>query len=205
MSAWTDFRRTVRGKVPQYNLRDNVGGVVGEAAALGVAGWSCSRRSCSSTSFRASRSRSSTRRLLGRACSSHPIALYVLVAIGLNIVVGYAGLLDLGYVAFFAIGAYTIGVLTSAHGSLGVLGRAAVRDRSRRCSPACCSARRRCASVATTSQSSRSGSARSSASPRTTPSGSAAREASPNIPRPADIGPLHFEGLEREAVLLRSA
>ncbi len=48
-----------------------------------------------------------------------PIALYVLVAIGLNIVVGYAGLLDLGYVAFFAIGAYTIGVLTSAHGSLG--------------------------------------------------------------------------------------
>ena len=42
--------------------------------------------------------------------------LYVLVAIGLNIVVGYAGLLDLGYVAFFAIGAYTVGVLTSAHG-----------------------------------------------------------------------------------------
>ena len=32
--------------------------------------------------------------------------LYVLLAIGLNIVVGYAGLLDLGYVAFFAVGAY---------------------------------------------------------------------------------------------------
>ena len=31
--------------------------------------------------------------------------LYVLLAIGLNIVVGYAGLLDLGYVAFFAVGA----------------------------------------------------------------------------------------------------
>ena len=31
--------------------------------------------------------------------------LYVLLALGLNIVVGYAGLLDLGYVAFFAIGA----------------------------------------------------------------------------------------------------
>ena len=35
--------------------------------------------------------------------------LYVLLALGLNIVVGYAGLLDLGYVAFFAIGAYTNG------------------------------------------------------------------------------------------------
>ncbi|MDB5818687.1 MAG: transporter ATP-binding protein, partial [Rhizobacter sp.] len=32
--------------------------------------------------------------------------LYVLLAIGLNIVVGYAGLLDLGYVAFYAVGAY---------------------------------------------------------------------------------------------------
>ena len=32
--------------------------------------------------------------------------LYVLLAVGLNIVVGYAGLLDLGYVAFFAVGAY---------------------------------------------------------------------------------------------------
>src|SRR3954470_7812029 len=36
-----------------------------------------------------------------------PIGVYVLLAIGLNIVVGLAGLLDLGYVAFFAIGAYT--------------------------------------------------------------------------------------------------
>jgi branched-chain amino acid transport system permease protein len=35
------------------------------------------------------------------------------MGIGLNIVVGFAGLLDLGYVAFFAIGAYTMGVLTS--------------------------------------------------------------------------------------------
>jgi branched-chain amino acid transport system permease protein len=35
--------------------------------------------------------------------------LYVLLALGLNIVVGYAGLLDLGYVAFFAIGAYMYG------------------------------------------------------------------------------------------------
>jgi branched-chain amino acid transport system permease protein len=41
------------------------------------------------------------------------IGLYVMMGLGLNIVVGYAGLLDLGYVAFFAFGAYTMGVLTS--------------------------------------------------------------------------------------------
>ena len=41
------------------------------------------------------------------------VGLYVLLGLGLNIVVGFAGLLDLGYVAFFAIGAYTVAVLTS--------------------------------------------------------------------------------------------
>lgn len=41
--------------------------------------------------------------------------LYVLLALGLNIVVGYAGLLDLGYVAFFAIGAYMYALLESPH------------------------------------------------------------------------------------------
>jgi len=35
------------------------------------------------------------------------VAIYILLAIGLNVVVGFAGLLDLGYVAFYAIGAYT--------------------------------------------------------------------------------------------------
>ena len=40
--------------------------------------------------------------------------VYVLLAIGLNIVVGFAGLLDLGYAAFFAIGAYTYGMLASS-------------------------------------------------------------------------------------------
>ena len=39
--------------------------------------------------------------------------IYVLLALGLNIVVGYAGLLDLGYAAFFAIGAYTMGIFNS--------------------------------------------------------------------------------------------
>ncbi len=38
---------------------------------------------------------------------------YVILALGLNVVVGFAGLLDLGYVAFFAIGAYTVGWLAS--------------------------------------------------------------------------------------------
>jgi branched-chain amino acid transport system permease protein len=42
------------------------------------------------------------------------VMIYVLLGIGLNIVVGYAGLLDLGYVAFFAFGAYTTGLLTGA-------------------------------------------------------------------------------------------
>src|SRR5215470_17802712 len=38
---------------------------------------------------------------------------FAILALGLNIVVGYAGLLDLGYAAFFAIGAYTYGALSS--------------------------------------------------------------------------------------------
>ena len=42
-----------------------------------------------------------------------PVLIFVLLAMGLNIVVGYAGLLDLGYVAFFVIGAYTNAFLTS--------------------------------------------------------------------------------------------
>ncbi|NPV68636.1 MAG: transporter substrate-binding domain-containing protein [Anaerolineae bacterium] len=41
------------------------------------------------------------------------IGLYVMMGLGLNIVVGFAGLLDLGYVAFFTIGAYTVGILTT--------------------------------------------------------------------------------------------
>jgi branched-chain amino acid transport system permease protein len=43
------------------------------------------------------------------------VGIFAALALGLNIVVGLAGLLDLGYVAFFAIGAYTTAVLGSAH------------------------------------------------------------------------------------------
>ena len=41
--------------------------------------------------------------------------LYIMLALGLNIVVGYAGLLDLGYVAFYAVGAYMYALLASPH------------------------------------------------------------------------------------------
>ena len=49
------------------------------------------------------------------------VAAYVLVALGLNVVLGYAGLLDLGYVGFFAIGAYTVGIFGSLHGKVPFL------------------------------------------------------------------------------------
>lgn len=48
--------------------------------------------------------------LIGQAGDA---GVYVLLALGLNVVVGFAGLLDLGYAAFFAIGAYTYGILAS--------------------------------------------------------------------------------------------
>ena len=41
------------------------------------------------------------------------VTLYILMGLGLNITLGLAGLLDLGFVAFFAVGAYTVGLLTS--------------------------------------------------------------------------------------------
>jgi branched-chain amino acid transport system permease protein len=48
------------------------------------------------------------------------VALYALAGLGLNITLGFAGLLDLGFVAFFAIGAYTVGLLTS-YGQYGLV------------------------------------------------------------------------------------
>jgi branched-chain amino acid transport system permease protein len=61
--------------------------------------------------------------LLGNYLSevTNNVLIYVLMGFGLNIVVGFAGLLDLGYVAFFAIGAYTMAILTSTS-ELGVFG-----------------------------------------------------------------------------------
>jgi branched-chain amino acid transport system permease protein len=48
------------------------------------------------------------------------VGIYILMGLGLNIVVGFAGLLDLGYVAFYAIGAYTLGILTTSE-AVGLL------------------------------------------------------------------------------------
>ena len=47
------------------------------------------------------------------------VGLFMLMGLGLNIVVGLAGMLDLGYVAFFAVGAYTVAVLTPPQFSFG--------------------------------------------------------------------------------------
>ncbi len=48
------------------------------------------------------------------------VGLYILLGLGLNIVVGFAGLLDLGYVAFYAVGSYLTALLTSPSSSLGI-------------------------------------------------------------------------------------
>ncbi len=49
------------------------------------------------------------------------VAIYILMGFGMNITLGLAGLLDLGFVAFFAVGAYTVGLLT-ATGEFGLAG-----------------------------------------------------------------------------------
>ncbi|MGV0838264.1 branched-chain amino acid ABC transporter permease [Mycolicibacterium thermoresistibile] len=49
-------------------------------------------------------------------------AMFALLAIGLNVVVGQAGLLDLGYVGFYAVGAYTVALLTSPESPWNVMG-----------------------------------------------------------------------------------
>ena len=72
------------------------------------------------------------------------VGLYILMGMGLNLEVGLAGLLDLGFVAFFAVGAYTTALLTadsSARTDAPVLlGGHADRGRPRRSASACCSA-----------------------------------------------------------------
>ena len=64
------------------------------------------------------------------------VALYILMAFGLNITLGLAGLLDLGFVAFFAVGAYTVGLFTS----LAEYGLPTCPS-GRRCRSPCCSRR----------------------------------------------------------------
>src|SRR6478672_2453659 len=52
------------------------------------------------------------------AVLSDQVIIFVLAALGLNVVVGFAGLLDLGYVGFYAVGAYVTAVLGSQHASV---------------------------------------------------------------------------------------
>ena len=61
---------------------------------------------------------------------SEEIGIYVLMAIGLNVVVGQAGMLDLGYVAFYAVGGYAVGICRD-QAPLGFLVHPAGRHRLR--------------------------------------------------------------------------
>jgi branched-chain amino acid transport system permease protein len=103
--------------------------------------------------------------------------LYTLLALGLNIIVGYAGLLDLGYVAFYAVGAYMYALMSSPHLFETFPAIAAMFPKGLHTPiwlvvplaagsprlPACCWARRCSSCAATTWRSSRWASARSSA------------------------------------------
>ena len=96
--------RAVAGVEPHDEARPAAR--AGHAAALSSArSWPRSGRSCPSSFFQ------SGERYLFRVLDQ--AGIYVLLALGLNVVVGYAGLLDLGYVAFYAIGAYSYALLAS--------------------------------------------------------------------------------------------
>ena len=117
MTAVSDLRKKVQGRIPQYDLRNRMANWweglprSGRAAITLVAiGFAYLLPNLTIPIVDTPTPWASV--------LFSPIALYVIVALGLNIVVGYAGLLDLGYVAFYAIGAYTIAVLTSAHAHL---------------------------------------------------------------------------------------
>ena len=94
------------------------------------------------------------------------VLTYVMLGWGLNVVVGLAGLLDLGYVAFYAVGAYSYALLATNFGCRS--GSACRWPASSRRSGACCSAFRCCGCAATILPSSRWRSARSSASSSST-------------------------------------
>lgn len=100
------------------------------------------------------------------------ILIFATVALGLNIVVGLAGLLDLGYVAFLGVGAYAASMVSGAPSSPSTCTSPSGQPHSSAPPPpsssASSSAPRPCDCAATTSPSSPSASARSSASPPTT-------------------------------------
>jgi ABC-type branched-subunit amino acid transport system permease subunit len=91
--------------------------------------------------------------------------LFVLLSLGLNIVVGFAGLLDLGYVAFYAVGAYVYACWRRRISACTCRSGSSCRSAPPwPASPVSFSARRPCACAATTLPSSPSASARSCAS-----------------------------------------
>ncbi|BFO20638.1 hypothetical protein SHKM778_70260 [Streptomyces sp. KM77-8] len=101
------------------------------------------------------------------------ILIFATVALGLNIVVGLAGLLDLGYVAFLGVGAYAAALVSGSparpSASSSPSGPPSSSEPSPRSSSVSSSAPRPCGCAATTSPSSPSASVRSSVSPSTTP------------------------------------
>ena len=64
-------------------------------------------------------------------------AMVAIIAIGLNVVVGQAGLLDLGYVGFYAVGAYTVALLTSPNSPWNQIGPTGCSARTGRGCPVC--------------------------------------------------------------------
>ena len=119
--------------------------------------------------------------------------MYALIAIGLNVVVGQAGLLDLGYVGFYAVGAYTVAILTSPSSPWNQTGDGGWLSRDWAWLAALpiavaitAMSGLRCACAGTTSRSSPSASVRSSGCSLTTSTRSpAADAASPRSPTPA--------------------
>ncbi len=105
MSAAADVQSAPGARAGAASVRASAASRAGIGRSRSSSGWRSSPPSCRSSS----RSRRSTpsRRPSSWVNGFTNAGVFVLLAIGLNIVVGLAGLLDLGYAAFFAIGAYT--------------------------------------------------------------------------------------------------
>ena len=119
-----------RIRIPKLQVVEPVGRAVGPTALVGQVARVRSRILALAWSVPAPPSTAA-----GRASSSSRSGIYILLALGLNIVVGLTGLLDLGYVAFFAVGAYTTAKLTTDGGSFTAWEALLARHRRRPWSP----------------------------------------------------------------------
>ena len=154
------------GKVPQYDLGPTSGRWWDAAAVLGPQAGRARSRSRSSSCCRASRSRSSTRRLTGRACCSYPVGIYVLLASASTSSSATPGCSTSATSRSSPSAPTRRRADVGARRRLGFWDALPLAHRRRPCRRRHARRRRRCACAATTSPSSRSGSARSSASPR---------------------------------------